>query len=720
MRVWLCLALFACSSEPAVPRSAPPAAISVAPSSGSSGSAAPATPARVAPPAKPTPPPQTGPHGAEIVTLAATDDGEAVASVDRLGGIRLWTRLDGSREPVVIQGSAPRAIALGRDGDGFTIGTLDAAGGVQVIQVSAAGATRARHRVTSDQPAREIESTSEGVLVLRADQVIELIAPDGAVRTRLTPEPGDHVDSLVANGDRVLALVLQDKQLHGRWIAIDHAHGVRWGEATGKLPFAPLRAVLSPDGRWLAVSRPRNLHPTLISVATGRAATTPLCVSKGWPNENGGSTNEAELMRGDSAPAPLGFWGNDVVACAVMGSLAWWRTAGVDEETVVGATTVVGLPTLVTPHGLIVGFGASLVLATPSTNRYLGYSLRDVSYLRAGAAGILVNADLHGFLLDDELRERKRIDLGRAGQEWTDVAMLDDRYAILAAPRHEVRAASSQLAVFDGVAQAIHQLLPNQASGGPVRYEATTRLLASTEGPVAVVLRYDPSSHRFGPPIRLASALMTSRLELLDPALTGGVAVLEIDATSDGVLVGEIHTDDLVPGVLVRPRATYRVAGELRAVDRAGRLYMRDGPDGRGTPPAGSAPEGGRGSIDGKDIVIYTRGQAGARLVGIAENSATIVRPNADGSQIAVFLTPRLVLFAADGTQRWDAAHWSSADVTWSASGALLVAFRAAVATVDLSTGALRQRRCGWGFGLAERVPDAGSGAASICDAAER
>src|SRR5690349_1181413 len=122
-RLWLCPVLAACGADSA------PAPVS----------------APAAPPAKPTaapPLPLSAAHGADITVLGVTVDGLAAATADRLGGIRLWPVLDGTREPVVIQGTPPRAIALLRDGDGdgggFAIGMLDAAGGVRVVRTTAA------------------------------------------------------------------------------------------------------------------------------------------------------------------------------------------------------------------------------------------------------------------------------------------------------------------------------------------------------------------------------------------------------------------------------------------------------------------------------------------------------------------------------------------------------------------------------------------------------
>src|SRR3954462_10648055 len=139
MRCWLCLVLAACGAESApAPVPTPPVA-----------------PAVPAPPPAP-PPPLTAAHGAEIAALTTTADGVAAATAARLGGVRLWPVLDGTREPVVIQGTPPRALALVRDGDGFAIGMLDAAGGVRVVRTTAAGAVRDRVTLRGEAPATAI------------------------------------------------------------------------------------------------------------------------------------------------------------------------------------------------------------------------------------------------------------------------------------------------------------------------------------------------------------------------------------------------------------------------------------------------------------------------------------------------------------------------------------------------------------------------------------
>ena len=158
MRSWLCLVVAACGAD-----SSPAPAPAFAPTLPT---AKPVPPRRPAPAA-----PLAAAHGAEIVALSVTRDGRAAVSADRLGGIRRWTALDGTREPVVIHDTAARAITLARDEDGFTIGTPDAAGGVHVMRTSVLGAVRARVTVASGAGvvAREIDRTERGLLILRAD-----------------------------------------------------------------------------------------------------------------------------------------------------------------------------------------------------------------------------------------------------------------------------------------------------------------------------------------------------------------------------------------------------------------------------------------------------------------------------------------------------------------------------------------------------------------------
>ena len=69
------------------------------------------------------------------------------------------------------------------------------------------------------------------------------------------------------------------------------------------------------------------------------------------------------------------------------------------------------------------------------------------------------------------------------------------------------------------------------------------------------------------------------------------------------------------------------------------------------------------------------------------------------------------------GQVRWDTAQWSGAELDWTSTGELVVQFPSGIARLDLETGQLAERHCGWSFGLSEQPFEAGHTGPSICDA---
>lgn len=675
--------LWACNSESAARPALPPTQIAGVP------------PKVAVKPARVTRAPQTGAHGSEITGIAATPDGAAVVSVDRLGGIRLWPALDGTREPVVLRGAAARGLTIARDGDGFVVGMLDDAGGVRIVRTDALGAQRSSTAIDHAVRALEIESTSEGVVILWADQTVALVSPSGATRATLTPEPGAQVDTLLARSGRVLALVREDKQLRGRWLITDR-DGARWGDATGALPSKLAHVVLSPDGTRIAGTLPDSAHPLLIDVATGTRLPTPLCVTKGWPSDEGMDTTAREVIAGGNAPFPLGFLSDRVVACNVSGSLVWWTARGAVEPSMVPQAGFNQQAFAVSSRALLVARGPSLGISSPTEARYLGYGVHDVTALRTGPGGTVVAGEQRVLYVDGALGERSPLDIGRFKTEWSDLVPLDDRYAVtLQMRRRSGDGQIGELSVYDVAGRVQRQLLPYEISDERLSYEPATRLLAASAPTGAMLLAYDPAKHVFGAPAKIATAFLANRLVVVDPAQAGGVAALQVDSLADGVEIGEIALADVKPGAEVAPRASYRVPGSLRAIDRAGRVYAH-------------------GAKDGDDVVVYTRGKPTARLRGMAPFE---LRPSADGARIAGFLSPRLALARADGAQLWETAQWSASDLAWAPDGGLVVQLPSAIAHVDLATGALVDRRCGLAFGLTDAPLDGSGNEASACDA---
>lgn len=79
-------------------------------------------------------------HTSNIDLVVVSSDGKAVVTRDQIGGTRLWPRLDGSVEPVVIPVQGPQQLSVEtRRKGGFTVAAVDSAGGAKIFGVEANG-----------------------------------------------------------------------------------------------------------------------------------------------------------------------------------------------------------------------------------------------------------------------------------------------------------------------------------------------------------------------------------------------------------------------------------------------------------------------------------------------------------------------------------------------------------------------------------------------------
>jgi len=208
-------------------------------------------------------PPISGTHGAAIAIVAATSEGDAAISADVHGAIRLWPALDGSREPVVLHAGQPSELAIARDGDGFVVANIDVAKGLELVRIDREG--RVRERVmTRGEAVDDLVWIDRHAVVLRADQTIDVLEPNGARIASLVPEAGTRVVRLLAAGDRALAISERGAAKFARWIEVR-----AWGSSTPvfALP-ATARLSVSPD-RTLLLTNQLGVART-ISLATGK------------------------------------------------------------------------------------------------------------------------------------------------------------------------------------------------------------------------------------------------------------------------------------------------------------------------------------------------------------------------------------------------------------------------------------------------------------------
>lgn len=655
MRTHLVLVLAACGNA-------------AAPDAGLAGAKSAPFPAKVI-----VPSPVTGGHGGAIVRLAVTEDGRAAVSADQHGGIRLWSALDGSREPISIAGPRPEALAIAPDGDGFLVADQDGARGVELVRITRSGEVRGRRALAPDPEIAQVELTASGALVRRADHSIDLVDPHGAVRTHLVTEPGARVRSLLARAGHVLAVVDEAGTIRAREIEITD-EGARWGKTSAPLLIDPARAMwLSPDHRHvIANRRSSDAAPVLVEVATGKVL-APVC-----PN-------------GDA----LGFLDPTTIACVVSTQVALWSTT--DEQFVdSGGNSIVsdGAAFVFGGTSMFGSVGHQLAIYTRDEQKFLGYGVRDITSARVAEAGLVVDSgDRHPLLLDAKLRGRGRIELPALVGPWTEIYPLDDRIVLAVALRPmstDAWGSSYEIMVVDTTTRTVRQRLPNVASSPNLVFEPATQLLLSNDGATHLLLRFDPVTHSFAARIALVSRPILERIYLVDPALADGAIAFGVHTDDRGAIIDEFRAADVVDGRLAAA-ASYRMPGPVDAVDRAGNAYVRG---------------------DGRMVIRH-----GVRTVGLSTPGD--VRPSPDGAYAAVFGAGRIVLSStATGRALWSIAAWGATDVTWLPSGELVAMFPGGVAKIELATGALAERQCGWAFGLADTPFPTSSSAPAVCDVA--
>ena len=212
-RLALALALSACSSqeaEPQVELPETPGLVSVAPDDHSAAQADTASDpavagipnvfdpmATAAAPVADVPKPRRlseGRHGTSIAMVEIAADGAGAISIDFAKHVRLWPALDGSREPVVVPISSPAQIVLHHDADGFSIASIDTAGGVEILAIDNAGMLTRHASLGADPPYARVVTTGTGFCRDAPGSSARLDRPQRRPEAEhLLPPPGERI-----------------------------------------------------------------------------------------------------------------------------------------------------------------------------------------------------------------------------------------------------------------------------------------------------------------------------------------------------------------------------------------------------------------------------------------------------------------------------------------------------------------------------------------------
>lgn len=616
-----------------------------------------------------------GAHGDVIRAIAVTADGSAAVTAAG-GGLRVWPALDASEHPFAIAAPSVSGLAIAHDGDGFVLALRDEANAVELVRVSRAGAIGGRVRLPGEA-ALDVQLVAAHALVLRADHRLEIYDHAGALRGTLVPDPAARIRSLVTRGEHAIALVASGRSLRARRIDVT---GATWGKASPPMQLDPAHAALSPDGKQIAATRASDEHPMLFDVASGKALRFVCGARKAL----------------GAGIVPLGFVGDDLLACSVADVVTWYDTARRAPVHSPNAPVPLGGAVVTTEHALITTHAEHLVLSSPQGVQYLGYHARDPGAIRETTTG-LAAVKVGAVAVVDEALGTRALAADLPTRTWVNFAPLDERHVLVATdagPTNDPWGGAYRLALYDAKSRTVIQDLPIEPRELSLVYDPRTRLLLSSDRERRVVMRFDAVAQRFADPMPIELPDGAFEAVLVDPALAGGSVVLASRQHADRVEVFEVRASDLATGGVAKPARSYEVRGLFVAGDRAGRVYVAPG---------------------GDDVHVYR----GARRVAVLRGAAPLtIVPSPDGAHVAARGNHHVALYAADGSERWNVPAWNVQELHWDPGGRLLAQFSDALGELELATGVWVRRQCGWDLRLSPEPPPAARADAALCDMA--
>lgn len=223
---------------------------------------------------------------------------------------------------------------------------------------------------------------------------------------------------------------------------------------------------------------------------------------------------------------------------------------------------------------------------------------------------------------------------------------------------------------------------------GQVRDRVMTRGEATHDvvliGGVAIVLRVDQA-------IEILDATGERAARLVPDAGTRIVHLLAVGTRA--LAIGEGGSARFARWIDVSARSWgATTSGYVMELDRAGRVY----------------------TLEVGGYVRVSKGGQPARELPLA--GATSIVPDANGARLVVLEPGQISLYLGDGTHVWSTTRRDVRLVRWLGDD-LVASFADSLARLDLATGELAARQCGWEFGLHEVALVGGADTRNVCDA---
>ncbi len=617
-----------------------------------------------------------------IAALSATAAGDAALTIDAVGNVQLWPTLDGTREPCLVDLADVQASAIARRTSTFFVAYLNAARDLELAELDDQG-RRVRHgRISREARFTGVAMTSLGVLAWGEDQIALLYDFDGRLVEQLGTEPGQRIQTIVANESHVLAELELD----------EHHRIVRELVLRPHLGWAPpLQTEGEPRGA-IAIS------------ASGKVAAVTVF------DDQGATLRAFEIATGQTlarlqvtSGAVIGLTDDAHLAVATATNVAWYALKpGFKREVVPGAPVAdADLDTIAISAGAVIrGVASSVSIATPGRQAYLGYGITAPTITALVPTGLVIASQGQMALLDARLREVPGAPMLPTSAALADLAWLGGGELVASVDGPGETGSALQLVASDRDATPL-ALDPDPAAANRlrlrtlprgsqiVRYLPATQLLTLSFGPRPRIERWLPAQHKLArvavlPPTPLGE---DRQLVPLDPALADGAELLDVRMGSRVTLIWSDAT-------AATKLATAEVMGFL-AADAAGHAY--------------AYVVNAHSQID---LAVLTRGIVTSVLP--RPTTPFTVWPDPDGSGALELAKDRATLVRLDGTVVWDRPIVGGLRALWS-NGSIVIATSSGLVQLDGKTGTVSGARCGWRFGLSEAVQPAAPAIEPVC-----
>lgn len=582
------------------------------------------------------------PPAGAITLVAATVDGSAAVTADDGGGVRLWPALDGTREPRIVVVPEPHGLSIARRDTGFTIGVLDAGGGLYIANVDGEGRARSHATLPTEPAYLGIAMTAAGLLAWRADQIAVLLDGDGAPTAQLGTQPGEQIVHLAERGGHAVALLQRGGKRGLRAMTLAP---MAWGDWFEVEPADTLLAV-SPSGAHVAL-----LHDNTVDVLDARGMLVDSTAGLG--------TDRIE------------FLDDDTLVYATRSGLAFHTKAHT-----VGPRDATGAVLAVGGGHAIAAAGGELAIATPKQTQYLGYGVVSPSVAQPAIDGQLVIGLGDSFVtLDHALRAAGEPTFPvPAGTQVADLRWLGgDAWAVEAS--HVDDGATSLVLVGGGKSKVVQTGL---WAAPLMMYEPSTRLLTLSFANAPGVYRFDAAKLELARIAALpADSYTQTELVPLAPARAGGMQLVQL-TLRDETTVRWLRD----PAKLAAGSTSIAFAGAFAGADPAGHVF------------------GWESSDDATRLVMFAHGK---RIGVLPADGPVSLWPAPAGDRFVEIGAHEVTLLSLAGKRVWSTAIEGATQALWLSDGALAVVTAVGIARLDPATGAITAARCGWQFSLAQQ-----------------